>query len=245
MEKSEAFLRPINNASVVQQVIDRLTDAMVARELRPGDKIPTEVELSETFGVGRNSVREAIKILVSFGVLEIRRAEGTFVRQGFSERMIDPMLYGIILNTEDSWDSLKELRELMEVGVVKLAMKKCNDQDIKVMYEKYETLKTVMNQPNYDIDLVFEADNNFHEVVSSMGHNPLVDRINSIVRELTHSMRVRTVTNMMRNGEKDMLLKVHKDICDLILSRDESKIDKTIQDSYFYDRGILEENKEE
>ena len=72
----EKFLKPISTKSVVQQVIDRLTDAMLHKELRPGDKIPTEMELSESFGIGRNSVREAIKILVSYGVLEIRRPEG-------------------------------------------------------------------------------------------------------------------------------------------------------------------------
>lgn len=245
MAKNDVFLRPINNSSIVQQVIDRLTDAMISRELKPGDKIPTEVELAENFGVGRNSIREAIKILVYFGVLEIRRAEGTFVRKGFSESMIDPMLYGIILNTDDSWDSLKELRELMEVGVVKLAMKKGNQEDIQLMHEKYQALKEAMNQPNYDVNEVFEADNQFHETVSSMGHNPLVDRINTVVRELTHSMRMRTVTNMMKNGEKDMLLKVHEEICDLIINKREETIDKVIQGSYFYDKGILEETTEE
>ena len=60
---------------------------MLNRELRPGDKIPTEAELAESMGVGRNSIREAIKILVYLGVLEIRRAEGTFVCEGFSESM--------------------------------------------------------------------------------------------------------------------------------------------------------------
>ena len=112
VEKS--FLRPIDNTSVVQQVIDRLTYAMIYKELRPGDKLPTEMELASSFGVGRNSIREAIKILVSFGVLDIRRPEGTFVTNGFSDKMINPLLYGIILDQSDSIDSLKELREWVD-----------------------------------------------------------------------------------------------------------------------------------
>ena len=98
----------------MQQVINSLTDAMLNRRLRPGDKIPTETELAETLGVGRNSIREAIKILVYLGVLEIRRAEGTFVCEGFSEGMIDPMIYGIILDalTREEAEALtKEERE--------------------------------------------------------------------------------------------------------------------------------------
>ena len=117
-------LKKVKNPSVVQQVIDSLTDAMIRKELRPRDKIPTENELSESLGVARNSVREAIKILVFLGVLEIRRPEGTFVCDGFSESMINPMIYGIILNQGDSWDSLMELREMTEAGVIRLAIEK-------------------------------------------------------------------------------------------------------------------------
>ena len=79
-------LKRIKSESVVQQIIDSLVEAMIRKELRPGDQIPTEMELAESLGVGRNSVREAIKILVYFGVLEIRRAEGTYVCEGGTAR---------------------------------------------------------------------------------------------------------------------------------------------------------------
>ena len=75
---------------MVQIVIDRISGAIIDGELRPGDKIPTEPELSAMFNVGRNTVREAIRILVAYGVLEIRRAEGTFVCDGFSPQIINP-----------------------------------------------------------------------------------------------------------------------------------------------------------
>ena len=117
MSQNISYLKKLNNESVVQRVINCLTDAMINKELRPGDKIPTELELSETLGVGRNSIREAIKILVYLGVLEIRRAEGTFVCEGFTESMIDPMIYGIILDKADSYDNLMELREMMEAEI--------------------------------------------------------------------------------------------------------------------------------
>lgn len=77
----EYTLKPIGQQPVVWNVIDQLTQAMTMGKLRPGDKIPTETELSESLQVSRNSVREAVKILVAYGILEIRRAEGTFIRQ--------------------------------------------------------------------------------------------------------------------------------------------------------------------
>ena len=55
------MFKKIKNKSVVQTVVDSITKAIISGELKPGDKIPTEMELAESFGVGRNSIREAIK----------------------------------------------------------------------------------------------------------------------------------------------------------------------------------------
>lgn len=131
-------LKRIKSESVVQQIIDSLVEAMIRKELKPGDQIPTEMELAERLGVGRNSVREAIKILVYFGVLEIRRAEGTYVCEGFTDTMIDPIIYGIILDKAGSYEYLMELREIMEAGVMKLAMENAKE-------EEFRNLRRTMN----------------------------------------------------------------------------------------------------
>ena len=70
---------PIKSESLVQTVINRITDAIISGELKPGDKLPTEVELMATLQVSRNTVREAIRTLIAYGVVEIRRPEGTFL----------------------------------------------------------------------------------------------------------------------------------------------------------------------
>lgn len=104
------------NKSVVERITDQITNAIINGELKPGDKIPTEVELCESFGVGRNSVREAIKVLEAYGVLEIRRADGTYIRQGYDDKMLYPILYGIILQ-KDSKEQIVELRKVIDVGI--------------------------------------------------------------------------------------------------------------------------------
>lgn len=237
MEKKSDYFqsKKINSSSVVQQVIDALTQAMIDRELKPGDKIPTELELSESLGVGRLSIREAIKVLVYYGVLEIRRPEGTFVCRGFSDSMIDPMLYGIILHEDDSYASIKELRQMMEVGVIRLAMHKCSDEDKRELLKKYNVFKAAVNQESISVQEVFEADNEFHRVVSSMGGNPLIDRINSLVRTLTYDIRYRTVKNMIESGKARTLLLAHKKIYDAIVNKDESNIEDIVDYGYFYD----------
>lgn len=234
MDTKDKFAIPINSQSIVQQVIDRLTQAMISGQLKPGQKIPTEVELSETLGVSRNSIREAIKIMVYLGVLEIRRAEGTFVRQGFSESMIDPMLYGIILNEDDSYNELKELRELMEKGVVRLSVKRSTPEDIEYLRKKYEKLEEAIRSG--DVLRTFHADNEFHDAVSEMGHNALVNKINAVVRTLTHDMRMRTVRCMLENNEGEELLKVHKNLYEMICNKDLENMEEIVHESYLYEK---------
>ena len=187
MAEQASYLKNLKSESVVQKVINCLTDGMVSGELKPGDKLPTEPELAATLGVARTSVREATKILTYLGVLESRRSEGTFVANGFQESMIDPMVYGIILNKGEDFDSLMELRELTEVGILRLAIKKRSEEGLETIREKLDAFSDAVEQEN--LTAAFQADNDFHDAVSSLCQNDLVDKINRVVRVLTYAVR--------------------------------------------------------
>ena len=88
--------------SVVDQVMDGIISQIIDGTLHPGDKLPTEMELCKQFGAGRNSVREAVKKLQAYGILYIKRADGTFVSENYNQKMLDPMLYSIILQKNTS-----------------------------------------------------------------------------------------------------------------------------------------------
>lgn len=235
VEKS--FLRPIDNTSVVQQVIDRLTYAMIYKELRPGDKLPTEMELAASFGVGRNSIREAIKILVSFGVLDIRRPEGTFVASGFSDKMINPLLYGIILDQSDSLDSLKELREWIDFGILELAMEKAEPEDLFQLKEQLKKLIAAIDSG--DAEEVFVADDHFHEAISTAAHNSLLGQIAKLVRTLTSEIRMKTIHNMMRFGKRAELKRAHEDLFNVVKHKNDTEARKLLVEGYFYRYNVL------
>ena len=235
VEKS--FLRPIDNTSVVQQVIDRLTYAMIYKELRPGDKLPTEMELAASFGVGRNSIREAIKILVSFGVLDIRRPEGTFVANGFSDKMINPLLYGIILDQSDSIDSLKELREWVDFGILELAMVKSKSEDVFHLEEQLNKLLTEID--GGDVEKIFMADDEFHEAISTAAHNSLLGQIAKLVRTLTSEMRMQTISNMIKIGKRDSLKRAHEDLFNIVKQKNDTSARKLLVEGYFYRYNVL------
>jgi len=234
------MFKKIKNKSVVQTVVDSITKAIIAGELRPGDKIPTEMELAESFGVGRNSIREAIKILVYYGILEIRRAEGTFVCDGFNKIMIDPMVYGVILHQSQDYTNLMELREMMEVGVMRLSIGKYDEAELEKLHEKLEDLKKEIEKGPDNIENVFVADNVFHDTVSEMGHNPIVDRINNVVREMTYKMRYSSVKNMLESGRGQELYDAHERIYEKIRDRDLTNLNQDIRRTYFPEEAKME-----
>ena len=235
IEKS--FLRPIDNTSVVQQVIDRLTYAMIYKELRPGDKLPTEMELAASFGVGRNSIREAIKILVSFGVLDIRRPEGTFVANGFSDKMINPLLYGIILDQSDSIDSLKELREWVDFGILELAMEKAEPEDLFQLEEQLDKLLTEIDKG--DAEKIFVADDEFHEAISTAAHNSLLAQIAKLVRTLTSELRMNTIQNMIKLKKGNELKRAHEDLFNIVKHKIDDSARQLLVEGYFYRYNLL------
>lgn len=239
-----ANFKKMDRSSVVQNVIDCLTDAMRSGELKPGDRIPTEMELSEQLGIARNSVREAVKILVYLGVLEIRRAEGTFVCNGFSESLVDPMVYGVILNQQNTQE-LHELRAMMESGVLRLAIQKCTEEEIKTLHDRLTDLKEAIFAEDASADSVFAADNEFHDAITLMGHNTMVAKINAMALLLTYSTRLDSVRKMLEAGRKEELYLAHERVYDLVATHQTKGLYASVRETYFYDEDIPEDETDQ
>lgn len=232
MSESPSYLKNLKKESVVQSVINCLTDAMRNKELKPGDRIPPEPELAASLGVARSSVREAIKILTYLGVLESKRSEGTFVCDGFKESMIDPMIYGILLN-QDSSENLMELREMTEAGLMRLAILKYDEAEGKKLEEILKQMRAVLDSKENVVDNFFNVDNTFHDMISQMGKNPLADKISRVVRTLTHAMRYETVAAMINSGRSEELLAAHTRLYEVLKNRDLSNLHEIVTGSYF------------
>ncbi len=220
-----------NNA--VQQIIDAFTDSLTNGSLKPGDQIPTEVELSERFGVARNTVREAIKILVAMGVLEIRRPVGTFVCEAFSETMMNPLLYGIILSRGESYGELMDLREIMETGSMLTVIRNADDREILSLSEPLNALKKACLRAKPSIEDVFQKDDAFHDAINAMTHNRMVERIAATVRTMTYDMRLESVRMMVETGRAEELYLAHEKLFRILKTRDVSGVYNEIMSTYF------------
>ena len=221
------------STNAVQQIIDAFTQALLEGSLRPGEQIPTEIELSEKFGVARNTAREAIKILVAMGVLEIRRPVGTFVCSGFTEPMISPVLYGVILGRGDSYNELLDLREIMETGTMLTVIRNAGDEEIAALSAPLVALGEACRRPEPSIEEVFSRDDAFHETMMALAHNRMVERIAATVRTMTHDMRHESVELMLKEGRAEELYQAHEKLYRILSERDVDGVYREIRSTYF------------
>jgi GntR family transcriptional regulator, transcriptional repressor for pyruvate dehydrogenase complex len=222
------ILQPMSTQSIVDRIVERITNAIINGELKAGDKIPTELELSEAIGVGRNSIREAIKVLVSQGVLKIKRAEGTFVCDQFSSSMLNPLLYGLILEKDASRD-IVELRRTFETGILELVIRRATDEQLVVLDHALAQLTDELNKPDVTPDQVLEADIAFHHVLVQIADNYLIDRVSNMIERLSVPSRKRTISQFLSVDQRQHMIDLHVELVDLIRRHDTAGISDAME----------------
>lgn len=226
--------KEIGSKSVVEQIVDSIVNAIIDGKLKPGDKIPTEAELCKTMNVGRNSVREAIKILVAYGVLIIKRAEGTFVTKGYNSKMLYPVLYGIILQ-ENAANQVIELRKIIDDGILHLAIDKMqNDVDLLRAKKVLVDLKADINKGGISAERLFNADIEFHNILIDITGNNLLQSIGSYINLITKKTRIEAIKKFIENDDINRFFKLHEEILDILEHKSTEKIDDVIKAHYIY-----------
>ena len=110
----------IVNKKVYEKVIEQIQDSIFRGEFKNGDKLPSERELSEQMGVSRTSIREAIRVMETMGIIESKQGEGNFICSNINKSLIEPLSLLFKLNN-GSWHEVIELRQALELEAVKFA----------------------------------------------------------------------------------------------------------------------------
>ena len=111
-----------------------LSMIVVEKKYLPGDKLPNEIELSKELGVSRITLREAIRILVTRHVLEIKRGKGTFVREDYDVQSYEK--FNILPEVKMGADDLYEIRLIFEPEIAYYATLRATDKELERIYSK-------------------------------------------------------------------------------------------------------------
>ncbi|WP_409289747.1 FadR/GntR family transcriptional regulator [Peribacillus sp. SCS-37] len=119
-------------SKIYLEVVEKLRQMIKEDQLRPGDKIPSERELSERLQVGRSSVREALRSLELLGLIETRRGEGTYIKV-FQEHRLVELLGAFLLADEETKKNLIETRVFLEQSILHALLHKASRENIDEM----------------------------------------------------------------------------------------------------------------
>ncbi|WP_416979738.1 FadR/GntR family transcriptional regulator [Streptomyces sp. T028] len=141
---------------LASEVSRRLIDYLMSGEVAPGQRIPSERQLTEMLGVNRPTVREAIKSLGFLGLLEIRQSSGTYFRGPDSDVLYRLFELGLVLGERGAKDLLRARAEL-EVLVAGLAAEARDEEGAELLRGRLDTMRTCADADFPEADMAFHA----------------------------------------------------------------------------------------
>lgn len=129
MTSSLQPVTPIRREPLAAEVARRLVDYLLSGGIEPGERMPSERQLAEAFGVGRSAVREAIAALNLIGLIEVRHGDGTYLKRPDSPLLPQVVEWGLLLGEQRTID-LVEARQLIEVDIAGLAASRRTEEDL-------------------------------------------------------------------------------------------------------------------
>ena len=192
------------------RIEDELMKYIMQKPVEPGQKIPNEFELAKQFGVGRSTIREAVKGLVSRGILEVRRGSGTYVinTNSFED---DPLGLGKMEDKYKMALDLFEVRRMIEPEIASLACRNASEEELrklkKLCDETEQLYRGGHNHINKDIE--------FHTCIAHCSKNQVVETLVPVINTAVY-----TFANLTHRLLKEETLETHRAITDAILKRD-------------------------
>jgi GntR family transcriptional regulator, transcriptional repressor for pyruvate dehydrogenase complex len=213
---------PIQTERLYQQIVEQIERRFVSGELKVGDKLPSERELAEQFGVSRIAVREAVKALREKGLVEIRPGRGTFITNG-TEGVIRHSL-GLLMQFEavGASPNLVEVREIMEPEIAALAATRITPEQVVAMTQAVGTMNVALD----NVDVFVEADLGFHLVLAQATQNPIIPILMNSIIDLLREQRKRIalVQGGLSRGQYH-----HKRILDAVMRHDPKEARSAMQ----------------
>lgn len=163
-----------SSASTVQKVVSYIEQKICAQALRPGDRIPTEAELCALLGVSRTSVREAIKILESMTIIQVRRGDGTYIANPQYISFYTPWKFKMLLEGT-TWQEVLAFREQMEFSILRCAFLHITEQDLSALSQNLEKTRWICQYEPGNMQALVQLDDEFHGTIAHTTHNKMLE----------------------------------------------------------------------
>jgi len=210
----EATFRPLErDVRMSDQIADQILDSIITLGMRPGDRLSTERDLAEQFGVSRTVVREAVRSLAGRGVVDARPGRGLRVAAPRAATTRQSMT--LFLRNQVSRDhrDVAEVRRMVEVEIAGLASVRATDDDLAVL----RGICRLMEDRLDNLAAASEADIEFHRAIARATHNELYLMMLDAIADSLADIRALT---FQEPGRPRTALEAHKAILARIQAHD-------------------------
>ena len=171
-----------------EQVAEQIRRLISSGALKPGDLLPPERELAAKLGVGRSSIRDAVRTLEVMGILEPRQGHGTVVRDLSADALVVPLSL-VLTRKRELVTELLDVRRMIEPGLAARAAKNATAEEIAKMGEILERHEAKLRRGEQAID----EDSDFHYTMALASRNSVVLRVLDVLMDLLRESRSRSL----------------------------------------------------
>lgn len=207
----------IRQTTVTEQIVDQVRSMIAKGIFKPGDTLPTEKKFSEMLGVGRSSVREALRTLQAIGIIE--KTHGNTAR--FSQTCANSAAqYFNLPNILDNFSllELSEARETIEVSLAALAVKNAAKEQIDKIGKVLAKFEDVVKSG--DLEDIVDIDFEFHKVIADSSGNPFLAQMLMMLHDLIVAGNKQTLTQ----ENVEIACADHRSIYKSLKNRDKSGV---------------------
>lgn len=209
----QTVIKPIEKNNVIDIVFTEMMDMIVLDRWHVGDKIPSENDLAERFGVSRNSIKQAIQRINALGLLEARQGGGTFVKLIDTSFYLN-MLIPTVLLGEKNAIKMFEFQKGIQIECTRLACRHGSDEQISRLLGCLHNMER--NLDNRTDTSFLESDMRFHKTIAEMSQNGLFIKATEIIESLLHI----SMQQIVHRFSRDRSLGYHARIAEALSRRD-------------------------
>jgi GntR family transcriptional regulator, transcriptional repressor for pyruvate dehydrogenase complex len=212
----DTLYSPIKPKRISEEIVEQIKTLIFEGNLKPGESLPPERELSKSLNVSRVSLREALNTLQGMGLLEIQQGNRSCVRPITTRSIHDPLV-SFAKNSPGNILKVFEIRKYLEIGSVALAAERATNREI----EQLGNILTEMDEDLRKNRLGAKADLDFHSLLAEATHNQAyVHLMNTIYDILQEELRIAWGGIFRKKDKRKKLFEQHLKIFDAVKNRD-------------------------
>jgi len=209
------MLKPVEKKKAYEDIVQQIQTLIEDGKLKRDDQLPSERDLSDTFGVSRTTVREAIRTLESMKLLQSRQGNGTYVVASSEEALIQPLAAALFSEKDDIRD-IFYIRKIIEPHVSELAAENASPGEIEELEEILREQEACIGRG----ESVLETNSLFHHHLARAAKNRVMERLLLALIDLLHQLRDEYLLQSERDKRAQSSLEGHKRILAAIKNGD-------------------------